>query len=73
MLVNCSWPAPYQIYTSHCQDRVLKYTAIRNKTMFSKAVNDMNEGCFQSAFLCGRYLYFSDLYQHFVLVLFYIL
>ena len=30
--------------------------------MFSKADNYMNEGCFQSAFLCGKYTYMSDLY-----------
>ena len=31
----------------------------------------MNEGCFQSASLCGKYLYFSDLYLQFFLVLLY--
>ena len=62
---NCSCPAPYQIYTSHFQDRVLKYTAIWNKTMFSKAANYMNEECFQSASLCGKYQYISDLYLQF--------
>ena len=30
--------------------------------MFSKADNYMNEGCFQSASLCGKYPYISDLY-----------
>ena len=33
----------------------------------------MNEGCFQSASLCGKYPYISDLYLHFFLVLLYIL
>ena len=33
--------------------------------MFSKADNYMNEGCFQSASLCGKYPYISDLYLHF--------
>ena len=71
---NCSCPAPYQIYTSDFQDRVLEYTAILNKTMFSKADNYMKQGCFQSASLCGTYLYISDLYlQIFFFVLFYIL
>ena len=41
--------------------------------MFSKADNYMNEECFQSASLCGKYPYISDLYLHFVLVLLYIL
>ena len=61
-MLNCSCPAHYLIYTSHFQDRVLEYTAIRNKTMFSKADNYMNEGCFQSASSCGKYLYIGDLY-----------
>ena len=30
--------------------------------MFSKADNYMNEECFQSASLCGKYPYISDLY-----------
>ena len=33
--------------------------------MFSKADNYMNEGCFQSASLCGKYPYSGDLYLHF--------
>ena len=41
--------------------------------MFSKADNYMNEGCFQSASLCGKYPYISDLYLQFFLVLLYIL
>ena len=30
--------------------------------MFSKADYYMNEGCFQSASLCGKYPYIGDLY-----------
>ena len=33
----------------------------------------MNEGCFQSASLCGKYPYIGDLYLQNVLVLLYIL
>ena len=33
----------------------------------------MNEGCFQSDSLCGKYPYISDLYLQFLLVLLYIL
>ena len=33
----------------------------------------MNEGCFQSASLCGNYPYISDLYLQIFLVLLYIL
>ena len=62
-MLNCSCPAQYLIYKRHFQDRVLKYTAIRNKTMFSKADNYMNEVCFQSASSCGKYPYIGDLYQ----------
>ena len=61
-MYKCSCLAPYLLYTSHFQDRVLKYTAICNKTMFSKADNYMNEGCFQSASACGKYPYIGDLY-----------
>ena len=41
--------------------------------MFSKADNYMNEGCFQSASLCGKYPYISDLYLHIFFVLLYTL
>ena len=41
--------------------------------MFSKADNYMNEGCFQSASLCGKYTYISDLCLQMFLVLLYIL
>ena len=41
--------------------------------MFSKADNYMNEGCFQSVSLCGKYPYISDLYLQIFLVLLYIL
>ena len=37
------------------------YTAILNKTMFSKADNYMIEGCFQSVSSCGKYPYIGDL------------
>ena len=57
---NWSCPAHYQIYTSHFQDRVLKYTAIWNKTVFSRADNYMKEGCFQSASSCGKYTYIGN-------------
>ena len=33
----------------------------------------MNEGCFQSASLCGKYPYIGDLYLQKILVLLYIL
>ena len=66
---NWSCPAHYQIYTSHFQDRVLKYTAIWNKTMFSRADNYMKEGCFQSASSCGKFTYVGDLYLQNVLIL----
>ena len=67
---NCSCPALYLIYTSHFQDRVLKYTAIWNNTMFSQADNHMKEWCFQSASLCGKYPYIGDLYLQFFLYCF---
>ena len=70
---NCRCPAHYRIYTSHFQDRVLKYTAIRNKTMFSKADNYMNEGFLQSVSLCGKYLYIGELYLQKILILIYVL
>ena len=41
--------------------------------MFSKADNYMKEGCFQSAFLCGKYPYIGDLYLQNLLVLLYFL
>ena len=41
--------------------------------MFAKADNYMNEGCFQSASLCGKYPYIGDLYLQRFLVLLYIL
>ena len=41
--------------------------------MFSKADNYMNEGCFQSAFLRGKYPYISDLYLQKKFGIFYIL
>ena len=41
--------------------------------MFSKADIYMNEGCFQSASLCGKYPHIGVLYLLFVLVLLYIL
>ena len=41
---------------------MLKYTAIWNKTKFSKADNYMKEGCFQSPSSCGKYPYIWDLY-----------
>ena len=41
--------------------------------MFSKADNYMNEGCFQPASSCGKYLYIDDLYLQNVLVLLHIL
>ena len=66
---NSSCPAHYQIYTSQFQDRVLKYTAIWNKTMFSRADNYMKEGCFQSVSSCGKYTYNGDLYLQNVLIL----
>ena len=72
-MLFCSCPAPYLIYTSHFQDRVLKYTAIWNKTMFTKAENHLSEGCFQSATLCGKYPYIGDLYLQIVLILLLIL
>ena len=50
----------------------MKYTAIWNKTMFSKADNYMNEGCFQSASSCGKYPYIGDLYLQKVLIFLYI-
>ena len=58
-------------YTSHIQNRVLKYTAIWNKTMFSKADNYINEGCFQSTSSCGKYTYIGDLYLQKILILLY--
>ena len=39
--------------------------------MFSKADNYMNEGCFQSTSLCGKYPYISDLYLQLFLLLLY--
>ena len=30
----------------------------------------MNEGCFRSASLCGKYPYISDLYLHFLILLY---
>ena len=68
-MYNCSCPAPYQIYTSNFQDRVLKYTAILNKLMFSKADNYMNEGCFQFVSTCSKYPYIGDLYLQIFLIL----
>ena len=41
--------------------------------MFSKADNYLNEECFQSASLCGKYPYIGDLYLQNFLVLLYIL
>ena len=41
--------------------------------MFSKADNYMNEGCFQSASSCGKYLYIGDLSVQNILILLYIL
>ena len=41
--------------------------------MFSKADNYMNEGCFQSVSLCGKYPYIHDLYLQILLVLLFIL
>ena len=41
--------------------------------MFSKADNYMNEGCFQSASLCGKYPYIGDLNLQIFLILLYIL
>ena len=41
--------------------------------MFSKADNYMNEGCFQSASLWGKYPYIGDLYLQYFLILLYIL
>ena len=41
--------------------------------MFSKADNYINEGCFQSASLCGKYPYICELYLQKLLVLLYIL
>ena len=52
---------------------MLKYTAIWNKTMFSKADNYMNEWCFQIASSCGKYSYNGDLYLPRFLILLYIL
>ena len=52
---------------------MLKYTETWNKTIFSKADNYMNEGCFQSASLCGKYPYIGDLYLQNFLILLYIL
>ena len=39
--------------------------------MFSKADNYMNEGCFQSASSCGKYLYIGDSYLQKILMLLY--
>ena len=41
--------------------------------MFSKADNYVDEGCFQSASLCGTYPYIGDLYLQTFLILLYIL
>ena len=41
--------------------------------MFSKADYYMNEGCFQSVSLCGKYPYIGDLYLQFFFMLLYIL
>ena len=61
------------MYTNLFQDWVLKYTAIWNKTMFSKADNYMNEECFQSASSCGKYPYIGDLCLQNSLILLHIL
>ena len=41
--------------------------------MFLKADNYMNEGCFQFASSCGKYLYIGDLYLQNILILLHIL
>ena len=41
--------------------------------MFLKADNYKNEGCFQSASSCGKYLYIGDLYLQNSLILLHIL
>ena len=41
--------------------------------MFSKADNYINEECFQSASLCGKYPYIGDLCLQIFLILLYIL
>ena len=41
--------------------------------MFLRADNYINEGCFQSASLCGKYPYISDLNLQIFFVLLYIL
>ena len=53
---------------------VLKYTAICNETIFSKADNYMNKGCFQSFFPFGNInIYIGDLKLRKSLILLYIL
>ena len=61
--------AVVQLYTGQFQDRVLKYTVIWNKTMFSKADKCMTERCFQYVSSWGKYPYIGDLYRKNVLIL----